>query len=93
MPPYPPSLGAHSVPKRMLRVLAGGTNHLLYCNQTATLNCSNKPVGVSRGMLLQEICKIGLSKMQFPAFPGLELLNWEGLLGVRKRSQKNEIFD
>ena len=26
--------------------------------------------------------------MQFPAFPGLELLNWEGLLGVKKCSQK-----
>ena len=26
--------------------------------------------------------------MQFPAFPGLELLNWECLLGVKKCSQK-----
>ena len=27
------------------------------------------------------ICKIGLSKMQFPAFPGPELGNWKGLFG------------
>ena len=26
--------------------------------------------------------------MKFPAFPGLELLNWEGLLGLKKCSQK-----
>ena len=31
-------------------------------------------------MLSREICKIGLSKMQFPALPGLELVNREGLL-------------
>ena len=34
----------------------------------------------------REICKIGLSKMQFPAFPGPELGNPEGLL---KRYIKN----
>ena len=37
--------------------------------------------GGSRGMPPRESCKIGLSKMQFPAFPGPKLGNWEGLLG------------
>ena len=32
------------------------------------------------GACSQEIFKIGLSKMQFPAFPGPELVNREGLL-------------
>ena len=31
-------------------------------------------------MLPLESFKIGLSKMQFPVFPGPELINWEGLL-------------
>jgi len=37
-------------------------------------------LGGSGGMPPREICKIGLSKMQFPAFPGPELVNREGLL-------------
>ena len=36
--------------------------------------------GGSEAMPPWEICKIGLSKMQFPAFPGPELGNLEGLL-------------
>ena len=28
--------------------------------------------------------------MQLPAFPGLEMLNWEGLLGVKKYLQKKK---
>ena len=30
-------------------------------------------------MLPLESFKIGLSKMQFPAFPGPELINWKGV--------------
>ena len=90
--PGPSEFGGTQRPKTHAMRASWSTNHLLYCNQTATLNCSDKPVGVSRGMPLQEICKIGLSKMQLPAFPGLELLNWEGLLGVKKCSQKMKYF-
>ena len=39
-------------------------------------------------MLPREIFKIGLSKMQFPAFPGTELINREGLLSIKKCSQE-----
>ena len=30
-----------------------------------------------------KVFNIGLSKMQFPVFPGPELINWEGLLRQR----------
>ena len=33
-----------------------------------------------QGLVPWEVCKIELSKMQFPAFPGPELGNLEGLL-------------
>ena len=36
--------------------------------------------------------KIGLAKMQFPAFPGPRLVSWEGLKGI-KHAHKNGIFD
>ena len=36
--------------------------------------------GGPKGMFPLEIFIIGLSKMQFPAFSGPELINWEGLL-------------
>ena len=36
--------------------------------------------GRVRGMVLLEIFIIGLSKMQFPAFSGSELVNQDGIL-------------
>ena len=45
-------------------------------------------VGGSGGMLLREIFKIGLSKMQFPEFPGPELVNREGLLRHLRNAHK-----
>ena len=41
-------------------------------------------------MLPWEVFEIGLSKMLFPAFPGLELVNREGLLKAFKSSQKRK---
>ena len=45
------------------------------------------------GMFPWEIFKIVLSKMQFPAFPGLELVNRESLLRHQKLLTKNYLFD
>ena len=42
MAPDPPILGAQS-PKTHAARASWRTNHLLYCNQTATLNCSDTP--------------------------------------------------
>ena len=42
-------------------------------------------------MLPLESFKIGVSKMPFPAFPGPELINWEGLKGIKKNVH-NEII-
>ena len=41
------------------------------------------------GMFPWELFKIVLSKMQFPAFPGLELVNGESLLRHQKLLTKN----
>ena len=41
----------------------------------------------------RKICKIGLSKMQFPAFPGPELGNRKGLLRRSKMFTRKEVFD
>ena len=39
-----------------------------------------------------KVFKIGLSKMQFSAFPGPELINWEGVLRHYEMLTNNEIF-
>lgn len=44
-------------------------------------------------MFRWEMFKIVLSKMQFPVFPGLDLVNRESLLRHQKLLSKNEIFD
>lgn len=50
--------------------------------------------GGSGGMLRPDIFIIGLSKMQFYAFSGSELVNRRSILRHSlKCSQKNEIFD
>ena len=41
-------------------------------------------------MLPFEVFKTGLSKMLFPAFPGLEMVNRKGLLKAFKSSQKRK---
>ena len=49
--------------------------------QRANIECwRHKILGGSGGMVPREIFKIGLSKMQFPAFPGPELISQVGLL-------------
>ena len=53
--------------------------HCLYHSNNAECR-SHKLLGGSKGMLPLEIFIIGLSKMKFPAFPGPELINQEGLL-------------
>ena len=51
------------------------------------------PRGIRGHANHREICKIGLSKMQFPAFPGPELGNRKGLSRRLKMFTKKEIFD
>ena len=53
------------------------------------LLCAQTTKRYMGGMFPWEIYKIVLSKMQFPAFPGLELVNGESLLRHQKLLTKN----
>ena len=64
--------------------------------QTCTVHAAGANIellGRLGGMFPGEIFKIVFSKMQFPAFPGLDLVNHESLLRHQKLLAKNEIFD
>ena len=66
----------------------------LFSWRMCTVHTAGVNVECQRHQLLgevQEICKIGLSKMQFPAFPGPDLGNLEGFLRALKNAHKKYI--